>query len=880
MLNTIKQGDSGSAVQAARLLTGNAVRGSADDTFDADFVAHVCAWQRERGLTPDGIIGPESWRAIAKEAPTCSTARNRVSAATQALQLFMEGASLTPDGVFGVRTKAAVAAWQAAAGLTPDGVCGPRTWAALITGEDYPYPGYDRAWVADMLDRLTGLGPRTAVLADRLTADSLREALQNRRTYVTTDEDLRIHFTLDGHEMGSRLCRADYPGQVTFEIQLNDPSDSETGLVELLSEGETLAQWDLAAGAGEIAFTVAANRDHYLLRIIQPDGDWAVTAPIWLEDRENCGIRNLEADSEVLTPGIPQTFSVELYNFEESDLAVSAITLSVEGTTYLSGQHPLEYLDTTRVTFSHVFPVDGVYTLTASLSGTLDGRAVSQNFSREFVVMPEELVEDVLLDTGHGCAEPMENFPALCAGQDVTVSRLSRPAAGSDLQNCRLWIIPAPTWDFSPEYLALAAAHIRQGGSLILCCTGVSENPRAAGRLNGLLEELGLTGRFRSDDARDEASHGGAPELLRATDFAGSLWTGSLTGGQFFAQNRGCSIDPGAGQWLVRGFATGDRAVLLSAEDTTYGGTVFLSGGNFLADDALVPQNDPYALPTANQTILEAILRLTRKPQDAVLIGTLRTAEAGRVYLTEGRITAGTANPSTTFPNAIFVQDHTGGIEATGYSDHGLALGTRVRVLGELVGGENPTFRVLRLTELEKDVPVSPRSGKIPGSLLTIEGQAGDIVGDGTAVSRFTLDGVPVVVADAIRSGSRGLNELARIVREGNTLRAVGLGHLENGQLILRLRDCDEVWLLAGQSGPLPTEPDTDAPAETEPEIPDDPDPGNPDSTGPDDPDSPGSGDPADPDDENPPTGDNIGLFVLLMLISGWLLLRSRRRVW
>lgn len=135
MLNTIKQGDLGSAVQAARLLMGNAVRGSADGTFDADFVAYVCAWQRERGLTPDGVIGPATWRAVAKEAPTCSTARNRVSAATQALQLLMEGASLTPDGVYGARTKAAVAAWQAAAGLTPDGVCGKRTWAALIAGE-------------------------------------------------------------------------------------------------------------------------------------------------------------------------------------------------------------------------------------------------------------------------------------------------------------------------------------------------------------------------------------------------------------------------------------------------------------------------------------------------------------------------------------------------------------------------------------------------------------------------------------------------------------------------------------------------------------------------------------------------------------------------
>lgn len=38
------------------------------------------------------------------------------------------------------------------------------TEAAILTGTDYPYPGYNRAWVADMLRRLTDMGPRVAVL--------------------------------------------------------------------------------------------------------------------------------------------------------------------------------------------------------------------------------------------------------------------------------------------------------------------------------------------------------------------------------------------------------------------------------------------------------------------------------------------------------------------------------------------------------------------------------------------------------------------------------------------------------------------------------------------------------------------------------------------
>lgn len=719
-------------------------------------------------------------------------------------------------------------------------------------------------------------GPRTAVLMDTLTEESLQDALENRRVYATTDEDLQIHFTLDGHEMGSILPRADYPGQITFRIRLNDPTDSQIGLVELMSGGTVLAQQTLEGATGEISFTVHANRDHYLLRITQPDGDWAVTAPIWLDDRDNLGIRSLRAEAEVLTPGVPQKFSVELFNHEEANLAISAVTLSVEGTEYLSGGYPMEYLETDTVQFTHTFPVDGVYTLTAALTGTLEGREVTQHFSREFVVMPKKLVEDVVLDAGHGCAASVENFFALCANQDVSVNFLEIPATVKDLEPVRLLIIPAPESDFSEDYLAKTAEFIRKGGSILLCGTGNSENPRSSERLNRLLEVLGASGRFLANDVRDAVNNAGSPELIRTAEFASSPWTASLSEGQVFVQNRGCAIDPGPGQWLVRSLPTGGSAVLLSAEETSFGGHIFLSGGCLLSDEALSrPQESGYALPYANQTILEAILGLTRIPQEIIPIDRLRSAEPGRVYLAEGRITAGTANPNTTFPDAVYVQDHTGGIEATGYSDHGLALGTRVQVLGELIGGENPKFRVLRLTELGQDAPLQPQTANIPGSLLALEGLAGDIMSDGRAVSRFTLDGVTVIVENAIRSGSRGVNELARIVRAGNTLRAVGLGHWENGKPVLRLRDCDEVWLLEGQTGTLPTEPDTDAPENTEPEGPDDPD--NP---GGNEPDFPGSGDPADPDEENPPTGDNIGLFVLLLLISGWLLLSLRRFVW
>ena len=132
MLKTIRHNDVGDLVKAARYLTGNAERKTASATFDASFVSFICSYQSNNGLTSDGVIGPKTWEKIASKAPTCSTAKNKTSAATCALQLLLGG--LDADGVFGAKTKKAVAAYQSSKGLTADGVCGPKTWAALITG--------------------------------------------------------------------------------------------------------------------------------------------------------------------------------------------------------------------------------------------------------------------------------------------------------------------------------------------------------------------------------------------------------------------------------------------------------------------------------------------------------------------------------------------------------------------------------------------------------------------------------------------------------------------------------------------------------------------------------------------------------------------------
>lgn len=151
MLQTIRHQDKGELVVVAKCLTGYIKTSTkisdadsyvkANGIFDADYVAYMVSWQTSHGCTPDGIIGPDTWTAIAKAAPTCSTAKNRTSGYTFALQLLLDG-NIAADAIYGPRTKAAVVAFQSATGLSADGICGPKTWNGFIVGaQPQPEPG-------------------------------------------------------------------------------------------------------------------------------------------------------------------------------------------------------------------------------------------------------------------------------------------------------------------------------------------------------------------------------------------------------------------------------------------------------------------------------------------------------------------------------------------------------------------------------------------------------------------------------------------------------------------------------------------------------------------------------------------------------------------
>lgn len=87
------------------------------------------------------------------------------------------------------------------------------------------------------------------------------------------------------------------------------------------------------------------------------------------------------------------------------------------------------------------------------------------------------------------------------------------------------------------------------------------------------------------------------------------------------------------------------------------------------------------------------------------------------------------------------------------------------------------------------------------GRLMQVEGRVTDVTptNQGKGVARITLkdgngDLAEILIEEDIVSGADGENDLASQVKEGRTVRAIGILHLDgDGTPVLRVRNCDEV---------------------------------------------------------------------------------------
>jgi N-acetylmuramoyl-L-alanine amidase len=110
-------------------------------SFDLDLDRAVRAFQQERGITVDGVVGPHTFRRLEEArwqlgdrvlsyVPLHLMAGDDVTELQRRLNQLGFAAG-RPDGLFGVQTDAALREFQRGVGVTADGTCGPDTFRAF-----------------------------------------------------------------------------------------------------------------------------------------------------------------------------------------------------------------------------------------------------------------------------------------------------------------------------------------------------------------------------------------------------------------------------------------------------------------------------------------------------------------------------------------------------------------------------------------------------------------------------------------------------------------------------------------------------------------------------------------------------------------------------
>ena len=152
-MKLIKVGDENRDVKIAQVALGFS---HTDGLFSADFKAFVREFQKNNGLTADGIIGALTWDKIREKASTIRFGAQ--GSWVKVWQLFL--GNLTTDGIFGKNTLRATKTFQGANNLTMDGIVGKNTWGKAFgkqenestplsgtnTKKPVDYKQYDKRW--------------------------------------------------------------------------------------------------------------------------------------------------------------------------------------------------------------------------------------------------------------------------------------------------------------------------------------------------------------------------------------------------------------------------------------------------------------------------------------------------------------------------------------------------------------------------------------------------------------------------------------------------------------------------------------------------------------------------------------------------------------
>ena len=577
---------------------------------------------------------------------------------------------------------------------------------------------------------------RTVVEASDLTREAIYEAISERRTYATEDENLRISYTVNGSTMGSIL---DDTGALEFKINVEDiDSGDNIKKISIIGDGGKVVKSidNINSTEKEWTFTLDNNvSSYYYVRVDQADQDIAVTAPIWVGERENVGIESIDCDTELVVENEKINVATTIYNNEATELTDVKVEYYIDDATepVVRTIENIASASTGTATLSHSFVNAGEHKVSVVVKANVNGNEREFKGSIDIKVSKASAVSKVVIDGSHqnqyvsgDYSGKITTLTGLMTQNGIKSILNTEPITDETLEGVSLLILSDPqstnkdSYGLTPqkyteEELKAIAKFAQNGGNIVITSKadygdGVGEYGNAA-QGNSVLEAIGANIRFNDDQATDDVENGGQSYRLYFNNYnTESEWLKEVDTSKNYSFYSGSTLvmpeDTNNIEVLVKGHETtygndadkqGDNTpveqgdvVGLAVETLESGSKVFVSGATFFSDFEI----DGYVY--SNFDITSKVLReLAPTPELPVskiadvrvdLDGDNNPDRFGETVVVEGYVTAASnaAAKGNSFFDVIYVQDETAGLTVFGVSSTEVKLGQKVRLTGKV----------------------------------------------------------------------------------------------------------------------------------------------------------------------------------------------------
>ena len=354
----------------------------------------------------------------------------------------------------------------------------------------------------------------TGVLAPALTRENVMEAFRARRVYSCADPTMKIFYKINGEWMGSRL---NDPSSLNVSVKITTENENGIGRIEIIGEDNILVAYK-AVGARqsyEWNVTLPVEFDYYYIRI-QNGAQYSVTAPIWIENRQEPKVLSM-VHSASYDPRESSAVTLKVENPTEKTMDEVRIDFYLTGIEGFSLRDAVPYAKVCigklkpgrHVSVTRQLPELSKYRRVTAIISAVSDKKVRK--ATAYILLSPISITEVLCASGaiERDGEAIENpFPyvTLCnnSGNDITLkdSKLALwTTTGKPPKEENIWIadgvkLPARSavviWYRKPENASLTVEDFNrrfgtsliEGESIFICDKPITSRATAGRRLD------------------------------------------------------------------------------------------------------------------------------------------------------------------------------------------------------------------------------------------------------------------------------------------------------------------------------------------------------------------------------------------------------------